>query len=99
MLIVEAIKKLEEGCKIRKKSWSPNRYVVVNDEGFLADETGEETILNINDMFDEYEIYESKKETKDIISKEEIEDMIEERIQRFEANLFNKVNKGACYVR
>lgn len=50
MDLLEAIKYLKNGKRIRKKDWPYSRYIALNKDGKICDENGEETNISLNDF-------------------------------------------------
>lgn len=90
MNIIDAMKELKSGSKIRNKNWSEGRYVYSNIDEFLEDETGNVTTLNINDMLAEFEVYEEPKEGNDM---KKVEELIDNKIKGLKKEIKEFVNR------
>ena len=67
----EAMKLLEEGKKLRDKNWKEGRYIYLDVDGDIIDESNNQYLVaNISDISKEWEIYNEKEED----SRKEVED-------------------------
>nr|DAF79982.1 MAG TPA: Protein of unknown function (DUF2829) [Caudoviricetes sp.] len=91
MILMEAIKALSEGKKIRRKTWQPQEYIRLNKDGQLIDELGGPVEI----FFDSDDIKEDnwKFANKPILTyneKEYLENLIRPFRKRFERTLISK---------
>ena len=79
----EAMKLLEEGKKIRDKSWGEGYYIYLDADGDIIDESNNQYLVaNISDISKDWELYDDRKKVSQFYK--DMYKAIEEIVENYE---------------
>ena len=92
MKIDEALKEMRSGKRIRRADWKKEIYIYADKNGEFKTCLGDTLVLNVFNIYEEWEVCDSDKDSEETYIMDKVEKLIDEKIEISKKEIYKKVN-------